>query len=172
MRATVTASVRYVVGLISTAAIMLGPHALAQISAANSPTGFPPLDQWKAAILAVGAASLEALYSTNPPAEVQANGVAAGADADVKFWLGLKARSLKLEIVQMQEHGYSRLLQVCSTIPSAKTEGALQYQASYAPDQKIAFLSPPVDHYWNLRCPLFPVGKRSPGAGCSEHRGQ
>jgi hypothetical protein len=43
--------------------------------------------------------SLKALYSTDPPAQVQANGVKTSADADVNFWLGLKARSMKLEMV-------------------------------------------------------------------------
>lgn len=79
-----------------------GQFAFAQ--AADSSTGFPPLDQWKTAIVAGDAASLKALYSTNPAAQVQANGVAGGADADVNFWLGLKARSMKLEIVRMTEH--------------------------------------------------------------------
>jgi hypothetical protein len=46
---------------------------------------------------------LKALYSTDPAAQVQANGVAATADADVNFWLGLKARGMKLEIVRMKE---------------------------------------------------------------------
>jgi hypothetical protein len=36
-------------------------------------------------------------------ADVQANGVAASGEADVNFCLGLKARSMKLEIVRMTE---------------------------------------------------------------------
>jgi thioredoxin 1 len=83
---------------------MLGAqHALAQASAPDSTTGFPPLDQWKAAVLAGDAASLKALYSTDPAAEVEVNGRTAGADGDVSFWLGLKARSMKLEIIRLKE---------------------------------------------------------------------
>jgi len=80
-----------------------GQYASAQMSPPDSPTGFPPLDQWRSAILAGDAAVLKALYSTDPPAQVNANGVVTGADADVSFWLGLKARSLQLEIVRLNE---------------------------------------------------------------------
>jgi thioredoxin 1 len=89
--------------LLVVGALLGGQHALAQALTADSPTGFPPLDQWKSAIVAGDAATLKALYSTDPAAQVQANGVAASADADVNFWLGLKARSIKLEIVRMKE---------------------------------------------------------------------
>jgi thioredoxin 1 len=90
--------------VVSAAAILGGPYAFAQASAIDSSTGFPPLDQWKSAILAGDTASLKSLYSTDPAAQVQANGVAAGADADINFWLGLKARGMKLEIVRMTQH--------------------------------------------------------------------
>jgi hypothetical protein len=46
---------------------------------------------------------LKALYSVDPAALVQANGVAVSADADVTFWLGLKARSMRLEVVGTKE---------------------------------------------------------------------
>jgi hypothetical protein len=78
-------------------------HSHAQASAAASSTGFAPLEQWKSAIVAGDAAALKALSSTDPAAQVRANGVVAGADADVNFWLGLKARSVKLEIVRVTE---------------------------------------------------------------------
>jgi len=99
----VTGHFRYLVVLVVTSAAVLGGQfAFSQASAADS-SGFPPLDQWKSAIVAGNAAALKALYSTEPAAEVQANGVAANADADVNFWLGLKARSMKIEIVRMTE---------------------------------------------------------------------
>ncbi len=94
---------RYMVVLVVTSAAMLGgQYAFAQ-APADSSTGFPPLDQWKAAIVAGDAAALKALYSTDPVAQVQANGGAASADGDINFWLGLKARGMKLEIVRMKE---------------------------------------------------------------------
>jgi thioredoxin 1 len=91
---------RYMVLLVVTAAVMLGGRSsFAQASAADSPSGFPPLDQWKAAILAGDPAALRAIYSADPVAQVMANGVRTDADADVKFWLSLKARSISLETV-------------------------------------------------------------------------
>jgi thioredoxin 1 len=84
-------------------ATISGTYACAQASAADS-TGFAPLDQWRAAVIAGDAAALKALYSTNPAAQVEANGVEASADADISFWMGLKARSMKIEIVRMTEH--------------------------------------------------------------------
>jgi thioredoxin 1 len=92
-----------VVVVVTSAVLLAGQYVLAQAMAADSTTGFPPLDQWKAAIVAGDAAALKALYSTDPAAQVQANGGAANADADVNFWLSLKALSMKLEIVRMKE---------------------------------------------------------------------
>jgi thioredoxin 1 len=101
---TVTGRFRYMIFLIGIAAATFGgPHAFAQISASDSPAGLPPLEQWKNAIIAGDAVALKTLYSTDPPTQVLANGVKTGADADVNFWLGLKARSVKLEIVQVTE---------------------------------------------------------------------
>jgi len=112
---------RFVVLLIATAAMMvLAQRAFAQNPAANSPTGFPPLDQWKSAILAGDPARLKALYSADPAAQVQANGVTTDADADIAFWVGLKARDLKLEIVRIKEKPGSE-----SVIFKAEVQGGL-----------------------------------------------
>ncbi len=92
----------YLVAAIA-AGMLIGPDAIAQAGGADSPTGFPPLDQWKIAIIAGDVVGLKALYSTNPAAQVEANGATTGAEADVNFWIGLKARSVKLEIVRMTE---------------------------------------------------------------------
>jgi thioredoxin 1 len=103
MDTTVIGFFRYMVVLVvMVAAIVGGQYTSAQSSAVDS-TGFPPLDQWKSAILSGDAAALRAFYSTDPPAEIQANGVASSADADINFWLGLKARGMKVEIVRIKE---------------------------------------------------------------------
>jgi thioredoxin 1 len=96
----VTGYFRYLVVLIATASAVLGAQlGFTQSSAAvDPPTGFPPLDQWRNAIVAGDAAGLKALYSADPAAQVEANGVAASSDADANFWLGLKARSMKLDL--------------------------------------------------------------------------
>jgi len=90
-----------IVFLVVTAALMSGPYAFPQ-GAADS-TGFPPLDQWRHAIVAGDAAGLKVMYSVDPAAQVMANGVRTTADADADFWLGLKAQSIKMEIVRMKE---------------------------------------------------------------------
>jgi thioredoxin 1 len=67
----------------------------------------PPFEQWKAAVLAGDAATLNSLYSTDPPAKVHVNLVTHDATADVNFWLGLKVRDLKTEVVRNEpRHGH------------------------------------------------------------------
>jgi Thioredoxin-like len=61
---------------------------------------FAPLEQWKAAVLAGDAAKLRALYSTNPAARVILKSGETNAEADVTFWIGLKARRVKLEMAE------------------------------------------------------------------------
>ena len=85
---------------VMTALLMLGAQfGFAQSSAVDSPSGFPPLDQWNTAVLAGDAAVLKSMYSVDPVAQVMANGVKTSVDADVNFWLGLKARTLRLKTV-------------------------------------------------------------------------
>jgi thioredoxin 1 len=79
--------------------MLIGSRSFAQDSANVSATAFPPLDRWKGAILAGDAAALRTMYSVDPVAQVMANGVKTSAEADVNFWLGLKAQSIPLEIV-------------------------------------------------------------------------
>lgn len=66
----------------------------------DAATAFGPFEQWKGAVLAGDAGALKALYSTNPAAQVSLNTVMHDADADTSFWLGLKARSMKVEIIR------------------------------------------------------------------------
>ena len=90
--------------LVGMAATMLGGQYLtAEAPTPDSTTGFPPLEVWKSAVIAGDPAALKALYSTDPAAHVQTNGVVTSADADVNFWLGLKARSIQWEIVAVIE---------------------------------------------------------------------
>ncbi len=98
--ATVRGYFRCVVFLIAMGALRLGgQYVFAQAEVAGAPIGFAPLDQWRAAIFAGDAAALKAFYSTDPAAQVMANGIKTNADADADFWLGLKARSMNLETV-------------------------------------------------------------------------
>jgi hypothetical protein len=100
MNMTRIGELRYTVFVAVTAALMLvGPGSMAQDSANAPSTSFPPLDEWKSAILAGDAAVLKTMYSVHPAAQVMANGIETNSDADVNFWLGLKAQSIPLEIV-------------------------------------------------------------------------
>jgi thioredoxin 1 len=79
----------------------LGLCVRAQTAPSPDPTeAFVPFEHWKSAILAGDAPVLKALYSTNPPAQTRVGGVMHDADADTRFWLGLKPRSMKVEFVR------------------------------------------------------------------------
>jgi ketosteroid isomerase-like protein len=74
-----------------------------QSSPSDSSTGFTPLDQWRSAIVSGDVAALKMLYSTDPPAQVEIERKSTGADTDINFWLALKAKTVKLEIVRLKE---------------------------------------------------------------------
>ncbi len=66
----------------------------------SSKTDFAPFEQWMAAVLTGDAATLKALYSVDPPAQVQVKLAMFAADADISFWLGLKPRSMNVEFIR------------------------------------------------------------------------
>jgi hypothetical protein len=76
--------------------------ALAQTAAPaqNTNTAFAPLEQWKNAVFLGDPVGLKMLYSTSPPAQVAAPGDQNTADAEVNFWIGLKARQMNIDVVQ------------------------------------------------------------------------
>jgi thioredoxin 1 len=72
---------------------------------------FPPFEQWKAAVLAGDAAALKSLYSTDPPAQIHVSSSsvrdAHEAESDIAFWLGLKPRSITVDVVRnTPRHGH------------------------------------------------------------------
>ena len=68
--------------------------------AAKPAAAFPPLEQWKAAVIGGNVASLQALYSSNPPAQIATPAGASTVTSEVAFWTGLKARRMKLNVIQ------------------------------------------------------------------------
>jgi hypothetical protein len=70
---------------------------------AGKTTGFDPLDRWVGAIVAGDAEVLKNFYSSDPPAQVDVNGITRAADADISFWLGLRARGMNPEIVRLKQ---------------------------------------------------------------------
>jgi thioredoxin-related protein len=86
-----------------TALAMMVSYASGQAADA----AFAPFEQWKAAVLAGDAAALTALYSTDPPAQVSVKLEKGDGASDIAFWLGLKARSMKTEVVRNElRHGH------------------------------------------------------------------
>jgi len=85
---------------IAVAIIFATAGAWAQMSPAPDAASFPPFQQWVAAILTGDGAALKALYSTDPPAQVRVKDAMIGANDDVNFWLGMKVRSMKVEIIR------------------------------------------------------------------------
>jgi thiol-disulfide isomerase/thioredoxin len=70
------------------------------VGQAQPAAAFPALEQWKAAVFSGNVSALQALYSSNPPAQVSTAAGASSVTAEAAFWTGLKARRLKLAVVQ------------------------------------------------------------------------
>jgi len=77
-----------------------GAWAQAASSPAPDAASFPPFQQWVAAVLTGDAAALKALYSTDPPAQIRVKDEMTAANDDVNFWLGMKVKSMKVEIIR------------------------------------------------------------------------
>ncbi len=72
------------------------------MAAPKTVAAYAPLEQWKAAVLSGDAAKLRALYSVDPPARVVQQSGEAGAETDIAFWAGLKARRMHIDLVQSE----------------------------------------------------------------------
>jgi hypothetical protein len=72
------------------------------VGQSNAPPIFPPLEQWKSAVIAANPTALQALYSTSPPARIATIAGESNTAADIAFWTGLKARRIKLDIIQSE----------------------------------------------------------------------
>ena len=93
--------------------------------AADPNSSFAPFEQWKAAVLAGDAAALKSMYSTDPPAQVFAGRTKSDVDADINFWLALKPRTMKTEVVRNEpRHGHISYIfraEVASGLPNGQT---------------------------------------------------
>ena len=82
-------------------AVLISAAASAQTASPAPDASFAPFEQWMGAVLTADAATLKGLYSTDPAAQVRVKTVMHPADADTDFWLGLKVRSMKVEMVRL-----------------------------------------------------------------------
>jgi len=76
-------------------------HAVGQPSPQSSPN-FPPLEQWKSAVIAGNVTALRALYSSDPPARVMTAAGDSSTDTEIAFWMELKPRRMKLDVIQSE----------------------------------------------------------------------
>ena len=76
-------------------AIFLTMLCRAQTGSHNA-ANFPPLEQWKSAIIAGSPTALASLYSASPPAQIATSSAQISASSDVSFWIGLAAKTIKL----------------------------------------------------------------------------
>jgi len=82
-------------------AVIAGCVSFAQETQATvSGATFAPLEQWKNMIVAGNAAGLKDLYSATPAARIVTRSGEINVDAAVQFWVGLKAQSMKLQVMQ------------------------------------------------------------------------
>jgi hypothetical protein len=107
------------------AALLALATAVSSANAQSADSSFAPFEQWKAAVLAGDAAALKALYSANPPAQVNIGVVKSNVDADIGFWLGLKARTMKIDVVRNEprhDHiSYIFRAEVQTGLPNSQT---------------------------------------------------
>jgi thioredoxin 1 len=96
---------------------------------ATSPLAFPPLEQWKTAVISGNVAALQAFYSSNPPAQVATAAGASTVTSEVAFWTGLKARRLKITVVQSEspQAGVQRLFLQAEFLTKAGPRGQTFY---------------------------------------------
>jgi len=88
-----------VITLIAIAALASVTWAQAPVPAPDA-ASFAPFQQWISAVLTSDAAALKTLYSTDPPAQIRVKDKMIDGDADVNFWLGLKVKSIKVEVIR------------------------------------------------------------------------
>lgn len=120
---------KFVIRFAAVAALVFGTLASSSwAQAAPSPdsaAAFAPFEYWKSAVLAGDTAVLKALYSTNPAAQVRIDGTMHDADVDTSFWLALKARSMKVELIRLIVRPDKASVifgaDVVSGLPNAKT---------------------------------------------------
>jgi thioredoxin 1 len=93
--------------IISTPAIIILTVSMAlsciwaqTASPAPDAASFAPFQQWISAVLTSDAAALKKLYSADPPAQIRVKDKMINGDADANFWLGLKVKSLKVEVIR------------------------------------------------------------------------
>jgi uncharacterized protein YchJ len=83
-----------------TAVVLIATSTFLARMAVGADANFPPLDTWKGAVVAGDSLRLRTLYSTSPAAQIETAHGNVSADDDISFWSGLKAKTVKLNVMQ------------------------------------------------------------------------
>ncbi len=92
---------KFAVKLVASSMFVIAISVAFAAAQSAAPDTFPPFEQWKGAVLAGDAPALKALYSTDPAAQMRIKAEMHDAEADTSFWLALKPRTMKVEIVRL-----------------------------------------------------------------------
>jgi Thioredoxin-like len=104
--------------------LVMSSHIVGQAAGA-----FPPLQEWKAAITSGNVTSLRALYSTNPAAQIKTVAGPSSTDAEIAFWMGLKAHTIKLDLSRSDspQSGLQQVVFEAEIHPAAASGGHVMY---------------------------------------------
>lgn len=95
--------------------LLAAASAVSQVSSAQG--DFAPFQKWLGAVLTNDAETLKGLYRAD--AKVRVQSVTHDADADTSFWLGLKPRSVKVEVVRDElRHGHISFIFRAQVVPA------------------------------------------------------
>ncbi|MGA8878199.1 MAG: thioredoxin family protein [Candidatus Korobacteraceae bacterium] len=93
------------IGLVSGVSYSVGqsPNVGHSASKASPATPlFPPLEQWKEAVVAGNVTALRALYSTEPMPQIATLTGPSSTDTEIAFWMGLKPHGMKISVVKSE----------------------------------------------------------------------
>jgi len=74
--------------------------SLAACAAQDPASLFPPIDQWRTAVISGNSAGLKSLYSTQPAAQINTSAGHVDSDSTVAFWVSLKPKTITVHAVE------------------------------------------------------------------------
>ena len=97
--------------------------------ASQSTPLFPPLEQWKTAVVAGNVTALRALYSTEPMPQIATLTGPSSTDTEISFWMGLKPHGMKINVVksEAQQSGVQQVVFEAEIHSGAGSSDHVQY---------------------------------------------
>ena len=122
---------------LTTVILLSAYHIVGQSSnvghaAAKAPQAaalFPPLEEWKAAIVAGNVTALRALYSTSPSPQIATVAGPSSTDTEIAFWMGLKPKRMKIDLrkSESQQAGVQQVVFEAEVHSGAASSEHVQY---------------------------------------------